>query len=83
MYGEMVDILAEEGNFAAVDDLETLWSELGTRLPLTLLCGYASAHFAAPGANGLMRRVCDLHQRVERREHDVLANWLLETQVAH
>jgi hypothetical protein len=83
VYGEMVDILAEEGNFAAVHELESLWCELGTRLPFTLLCGYASAHFAAPGANGMMRRVCHLHHRVERREHDLLANWLLETQVAN
>jgi hypothetical protein len=83
VYGEMVDILAEEGNFAAVHELEALWSDLGTRLPFTLLCGYASAHFAAPEAGGMMRRVCHRHHRVERREHDLLANWLLETQVAN
>ena len=80
VYGEMVDILAEEGNFAAVYQLESLWSELGASLPFTLLCGYRSAHFAAPTADGVMRRVCHLHHRVERREHDLLANWLLETQ---
>ena len=49
----------------------------------TLRCGHASAHFAASTAGGVMRRVCQLHHHVERRERDLLANWLLETQVAN
>jgi hypothetical protein len=76
----MVDILAEEGNFEAVHDLESLWCALMSRLPMTLLCGYGSAHFAAPTATGQMRQVCRQHDRVQRDEQDLLANWLLTTQ---
>jgi hypothetical protein len=83
IYGEMVDILAEEGNFLGVYQLEMLWTTLGERMPFTLLCGYGSAHFAAPTAGGRLRHVCALHQRVERHDHDLLANWLLENQLAN
>ena len=44
-YGEMVDILAEQARFDTAHELEMLWNQLAARESITLLCGYASAHF--------------------------------------
>jgi hypothetical protein len=80
VYGEMVDILAEEGNYNAVEELEDLWNQLGETESFSLLCGYASSNFAAPlkGADRL-RAVCHLHSRVHQSSDDMLGNWLLDT----
>ena len=78
VYGEMVDILAAEGNFYGAEKLEALWNQLGETVPFTLLCGYSSAHFAGTSAgHGHLRSVCDLHSRVHQDRIDVLGNWLL------
>jgi hypothetical protein len=80
VYGEMVDILAEEGSYAAVEELEDLWNQLGETDSFSLLCGYASSNFAAPlkGADRL-RAICHLHSRVHQSSEDILGNWLLDT----
>jgi hypothetical protein len=80
VYGEMVDILAEEGNYAAAEELEGLWNQLGQSESFSLLCGYTSSNFAAPvkGAERL-RAVCHLHSRVHQSSEDMLGNWLLDT----
>ena len=39
IYGEMVDILVAQGNFAGAEQLEALWNALGERLSVRLLCG--------------------------------------------
>lgn len=41
-YGEMVDILLELDNFAAVMKLEHLWNDLAHKYKFSLLCGYAN-----------------------------------------
>jgi hypothetical protein len=78
-YGEMMDILAEEGSYQAVDALEGLWNELGAIESFSLLCGYASSHFAAPRAGERLRAICQHHTRVDRGHDDMLGNWLLIT----
>jgi hypothetical protein len=79
VYGEMVDILAAEGNFHAAATLETLWNQLGEDVPFRLLCGYTSAHFATTSAgHAHLRSVCDLHSHVQKDRLDVLGNWLLK-----
>ena len=80
VYGEMVDILAEEGNFRGAGALEALWNELGASVSFKLLCGYASAHFAAANGGTTLRAVCGHHGRVQRMEADLLGNWLLDQQ---
>ncbi len=40
IYGEMVDILASDGHFEAVDALERCWNGLLARVDASLLCGY-------------------------------------------
>jgi hypothetical protein len=82
IYGEMVDILAEEGNFRGACALEQLWNQLAADATFTLLCGYASAHFAAPNAGSMLRTVCEHHGRVLQSGDDLLGNWLLGQQLA-
>ncbi len=68
IYGEMVDVLAEERNFAAARYLEELWNEIGLRQSFTLLCGYSSAHFAdASTAAHAFSDLRPAHPRPSRR----------------
>lgn len=77
VYGEMVEILATEGNFDAAAELEELWNTLAATHRFTLLCGYLAAHFTAPAAAGALRTICRSHARVRQDRSDLLASWLL------
>jgi len=77
IYGEMVDLLAEEREFAAAHALENLWSELGLRRSFTLLCGYSSAHFTDPATAAVLSSICDTHSHVRVGTEDLLGNWVL------
>jgi hypothetical protein len=44
-YGEMVDLLWQEGNADGAIKLEILWNQLATTYDFALLCGYAFGHF--------------------------------------
>lgn len=44
-YGEMVDVLWQEGQTAAAIRLETLWNQLAQTHAFALLCGYSMGHF--------------------------------------
>jgi hypothetical protein len=79
VYGEMVDLLAEEGNFHAAEQLEALWNELGTQCAFTLLCGYFAPHFAAPGAGNALDSICRAHSHVRTSAADPLGTWLIAT----
>jgi hypothetical protein len=45
-YGEMVDLLAQEGRLDHALRLEQLWNQVAASLDLSLLCGYAKRSFA-------------------------------------
>jgi hypothetical protein len=77
IYGEMVEILAEETNYRGADQLEALWNGLAERVPINLFCGYSSAHFAAPNVGDALRAICDRHHEVHQSQTDLLGNWLL------
>jgi MEDS: MEthanogen/methylotroph, DcmR Sensory domain len=77
VYGEMVDILAAERNFPAAEALEAAWNELTSRVSMTLLCGYASAHFAV-AERECMSTICAAHSRVDTDSRDALGRWLLD-----
>ncbi len=47
-YGEMVDLLAERGDFKGAVDLESAWNRVLAHVPATVLCGYSSSHFGNP-----------------------------------
>jgi hypothetical protein len=77
IYGEMVDVLAAEGDFFAAEQVETLWNRLGTESPFTLLCGYASANFADERAATALHAICCAHSKTTVKPADLLGAWLL------
>ena len=77
IYGEMVDVLAEERNLAAARYLEELWNDLGLRQSFTLLCGYSSAHFVDSSTAHMLSQICDRHTHVEVGADDVMGSWML------
>jgi MEDS: MEthanogen/methylotroph, DcmR Sensory domain len=74
IYGEMVDILAAQGEFVAA---EQLWNELASAYSFTLLCGYSSSHFGDPRTGSMLRAICEAHDHATARSEDLLASWLL------
>src|SRR5204862_6488703 len=44
-YGEMVDVLWQDGNADGAIRLEILWNQLASTYEFSLLCGYAVGHF--------------------------------------
>jgi MEDS: MEthanogen/methylotroph, DcmR Sensory domain len=44
-YGEMVDLLWQEGNADGAIKVEILWNQLAATYDFALLCGYAVGHF--------------------------------------
>ncbi|HEY6360373.1 MAG TPA: MEDS domain-containing protein [Vicinamibacterales bacterium] len=77
IYGEMVDLLAEEGDLRGVQVLERFWNDLRERQPFTLLCGYNAAHFTDALAMPALHTICNAHTRVQRNASDLLGNWLI------
>jgi hypothetical protein len=77
VYGEMVDVLAERGDFADAVTLEALWNRLGARVPLIQLCGYDAAHFVAPETQRALLRIRAAHSSTSVQSQDPLAAWLL------
>jgi DcmR-like sensory protein len=78
IYGEMVEVLAEEGNFHAAQRVEELWNELAVRHPFILMCAYSSAHFASRETREALLDICATHTAVHRTHADPLAEWLLD-----
>jgi hypothetical protein len=76
-YGEMVDILAERGDFADAVTLEQLCNRFLLRRPLSMMCGYSAAHFVTTGSQDALREVCCAHSDVRVESQDPLAAWLL------
>ena len=76
-YGEMVDILAQRGDFTDARLLEELWNRLLERASISLLCGYAAAHFVAPASHDALRDICTAHSSIRVDPQDPLAAWLL------
>jgi hypothetical protein len=60
-YGEMVDVLWQDGATSAAIRLEMLWNQLAMSHSFSLLCGYALGHFYKDAG---MREVCDQHSHV-------------------
>ena len=77
IYGEMVDVLAAQGNLRGALELEALWNALGLRETFTLFCGYASGHFGDAKSAPALGDICAVHDTVERRRDDILAEFLL------
>jgi len=82
IYGEMVELLAEEGDLRGAQLLERLWNELSERQPFTLLCGYSAAHFIGGHALPALHAICSAHTRVQTHTSDLLGNWLISREIS-
>ncbi len=77
VYGEMVDLLAAEGDFRGALQLEALWNDLRASQPFVLFCGYSAVHFGDPRVAGDLRLICRAHSHVRSDPRDELATFLL------
>jgi hypothetical protein len=82
IYGEMVDVLARQGEFDAAHRLEEFWNRLQEQSSWMLFCGYSAEHFGNPRDGDALRRICELHSHVHSDPRDVLGNFLLKTHAA-
>ncbi len=64
IYGEMVNLLCEDGNSNAALELEQLWSDLATRHSFSLLCAYDIANFHRAADDVTFQQVCGAHTHV-------------------
>ncbi len=64
MFGEMVSVLCDEGNVAAVIEIETLGDDLAARRDFTLQCGYTLSSLERHGGLAAAKAVCDRHSEV-------------------
>lgn len=77
IYGEMVDVLAEAGNYRGAHRLEELWNSLATKTPFDLFCGYTSAHFGDQRTAQALKAICASHQCVHTGDQDDLGAFLV------
>ena len=64
VFGEMVDILAAQGQLEAATELERLWNELLDTREFSLLCGYRVDVFDRDAQTSTLPHVCDAHAHV-------------------
>ena len=76
IYGEMVDVLAETGNYRGAHRLEELWNGIASRTPFELFCGYTSGHFGDHRSAAALRAICDAHAHVHTTPADELGTFL-------
>jgi hypothetical protein len=60
-YGEMVDLLWQDGNADGAMLLEELWNELAERYKYSLLCGYSLDNFLHEAGVSSVTRICRHH----------------------
>jgi hypothetical protein len=63
-YGEMVDLLWQEGNADGAIKVEILWNQLATTYDFALLCGYAVGHFYKETRDPRYQDVIQQHSHV-------------------
>ena len=72
VYGEMVDLLWQEGNRDAAIRLEEIWNAFAKTTSTRVLCGYAMDGFGQEGDAADFARVCELHTDVQGAEASLL-----------
>jgi signal transduction histidine kinase/ActR/RegA family two-component response regulator len=63
-FGEMVDLLWQDGNVAAAIELEELWNDLARAYSFSLLCSYAMGRFSSHAHAARFQDVCRAHTHV-------------------
>jgi len=76
IYGEIVDLLAAEGDFRSVQMLEDLWNESCDQLGFRLFCGYTAANLGDPRSVDALRSICRSHSLVLANSRDLLGSFL-------
>jgi len=61
VYGDLMDVLAADGNFHGAHELEKMWSDLSRQEPVTVLCGYSTASFQNADAGETLKTICRSH----------------------
>jgi hypothetical protein len=64
VYGEMVDLLWQDGNREAAVQLEEFWNILLDRQPISLLCAYCMDNLNPAMYGGPIEGVCQTHSHV-------------------
>jgi CheY-like chemotaxis protein len=64
IYGEMVDMLSEAGNYEAAIRLEKVGQGVLEKLPVAIMCGYGLEHFDTSGEAKRLHAVCQHHTDV-------------------
>ena len=77
IYGEMVDVLAEAGNYRGAHRLEELWNSLAEKTAFDLFCGYTSAHFGDQRTAQALKAICETHQHVHTGGKGELGTFLV------
>jgi hypothetical protein len=78
IYGGMLNLLAAEGDFASILQVEHSWNPLAGELVFTLLCGYFAEHLGAPRSSDALRRFCEAHSEVRTQPADLPGSFLLQ-----
>jgi PAS domain-containing protein len=69
VYGELVNILCERGDFELARQLEVVWERfLAEAGDISLLCGYNMNAFEAEGLSEVFQQICLNHSQVEPTE---------------
>lgn len=63
-YGEMVDLLWQQGNAQAALELEELWNKLRADFSFSLLCAYQMGQFGAHDQGEGFKAICASHSHV-------------------
>jgi signal transduction histidine kinase/CheY-like chemotaxis protein len=63
-FGEMVDLLWQDGNLDGAIELEELWNDLARTFSFSLLCSYAMAGFSREAHAARFQDVCRAHTHV-------------------
>jgi len=61
VYGDLMDVLAADGNFHGAHELEKMWGDLTRQEPVTVLCGYSAANFHNADAGETLKSICRSH----------------------
>jgi signal transduction histidine kinase len=63
-FGEMVNLLWQNGNHIAALELEALWNQMGADWNIELLCAYAISNFARSAHAERFEEICGQHSHV-------------------
>ncbi|KAL7274622.1 hypothetical protein RUND412_002472 [Rhizina undulata] len=71
-YGELVNILCEQGKHEVAHELEKVWDHFLAGQNVSLLCGYHMNVFRSNGLDSIFQKICRSHSHVEPSEDGYL-----------